>query len=56
MSCVQFMLFKMQHPKEIAATDDTSRVPIEFTNKNFFNDKLLSLCYLINTDVLYQHS
>jgi hypothetical protein len=43
MSHVQFMLFKIQHPKEIETTNDTSRVPIEFPNKNFFNGRLLSL-------------
>ena len=47
MSRVQFVLFKMQHPKEITTTNDTSRIPIEFPNKNLFTGKLLSLCYLI---------
>ncbi len=46
----------MQHSKEIAVTNDTSRVPIEYPNKNFFTGKLLVLCYLVNADILYQHS
>ena len=53
MSRVQFMLFKMQHPKEITATNSFGRVPIEFPNKNFFTGKLLSLYYLINSNVLF---
>ena len=31
-------------------------VPVEFPNKNFFTGKLLSLCYLININFLYQPS